>query len=65
MGEKNRRQYKVRVHDRECSLCFHFDSIKEPVVYGERGKQRIFICRLDHLEVERIGVCDEWNRRSK
>jgi hypothetical protein len=57
-----RKNYKIQEHDRECSNCRHFDSIKEEIWKGEH-KVRVMICRLDHLPIDKQGVCDNWRAK--
>ena len=60
---KQRKNYIVQHHEKECASCRNFDSIKESIFFGERGKTKILICMLDHLEVEKAGLCDNYTNR--
>lgn len=65
-----RRGYRVQHFLRECRNCHNGDAIKEPVVKRFAGdppvtidtgaKQKVEICRLDHLPVEPSGICSAW-----
>jgi len=60
---KQRKNYHVQHHAAECVSCRNFDAIRESIIPGDKGKQKVFICQLDHLPVEKSGVCDLFNGR--
>lgn len=56
-----RRNYREQSHAKQCSLCRHFDTIRQPIYEGEmRYKVTVPICRLDHEPVEKYGICDSF-----
>ena len=59
---KQRKSYHVQHHAAECVSCRNFDAIREPVAYGDKGKQKVFICQLDHQPIEKSGLCDLYSR---
>lgn len=59
---KQRKNYTIQLFLKSCWSCKHRDSIREPIVHGDKGKAKTLICILDHLEVEKAGVCDLYSR---
>ena len=58
-----RHNYHLQHFDKACENCVNRDAIREPVMQGDRGKQRIEICRLDHQPISfGQGVCDAWRK---
>jgi len=60
---KQRKNYRVQYPSFSCSSCKHFDAIKQPIIYGDKGKEKVFICQLDHIPIEKTGMCDLYEGR--
>ncbi len=54
------RNYHLQHFEKECYLCKHIDSIREPVVPGDRGKVKYYLCAVGphRIQVEKQGICD-------
>lgn len=57
------KNYRVQHHAEKCASCRNFDAIREAIHFGDKGKIKIMICSLDHLEIEKAGVCDFYKSR--
>ena len=61
---KVRRGYRIQHFPKACENCINRDAIKEPIEHGDKGKQRVDICRLDHQPVHfGQGLCDAWRAK--
>ena len=58
-----KRNYRVQTHERQCSKCIFFDSIREAIYPGDNGKQKFFLCILDRTSIEKSGICDAYKTK--
>jgi hypothetical protein len=62
---QSRREYRIQHFAKACETCVNRDAIKEPITHGDKGKERIDICRLDHQQISPgQGVCAAWRTRT-
>jgi hypothetical protein len=50
--------YRIQRHTKECSNCIYLDRIKERI--SDNVKVKVFVCRIDHTEIQPFGICNEW-----
>ncbi len=57
--------YWVQHWEKECGNCRYIDSIKEKVDPKSqcRCKIKLFVCQIDHKQIETTGICDIWEEK--